>query len=338
MSNIFNLRNNLESRVGNPILRLVETQLKKCQLVNRHFPKIQPNPNRGKRKEKMLVILGATGCGKSGLSVRLGTHFPAEIINSDKMQVYNGLDITTNKIPLHERHDVPHHILGDIDSDKGEFTSLDFRIRADNVVSDIASRSKLPILVGGSNSFIHAMLVTHFNPNDDVFNATIPRLISSDLRYRCCFLWLDVAFPILAEYLSIRVDEMLQLGMFEELAEFYDPTTAETASYSGIRKAIGVPEFDKYFKKYPPARNNKIHKSAFDDAVNEIKLNTHVLAKRQIGKILKLKQAGWDINVLNATAAFRAAVQPGNRMNREEIWKNQIWEPSLRIVNRFLEE
>ncbi|KAA0034562.1 adenylate isopentenyltransferase-like [Cucumis melo var. makuwa] len=283
--------------------------------------------------------MGATGCGKSGLSVQLASHYQAEIINCDKMQVYKGLDITTNKIPLHERHDVPHHLLGDVDSIHEDFTPFHFRPRADNVVSNIASRNKLPILVGGSNSFIHAMLVNRFNPNHDVFTNCIPKpLISSDLRYRCCFLWLDVAFPILSEYLSIRVDEMLQLGMFEELAEFYDPHTAETMPYTGIRKAIGVPEFDKYFKKNPPSKKSGIDREAFEEAVEAIKRNTHVLAERQIGKILKLKEAGWDINVLNATEAFRAVVEPGIGRNRKEIWEKEILEPSFRIVNRFLKE
>ncbi|XP_038893291.1 adenylate isopentenyltransferase [Benincasa hispida] len=294
----------------------------------------------GGEKEKILVIMGATGCGKSGLSVQLASHFQSEIINCDKMQVYKGLDITTNKIPLHERHDVPHHLLGDVDSLHEEFTPFHFRLRADNVVSDICSRNKLPILVGGSNSFIHAMLVNHFNPMDDVFltHSHIPKsLISSDLRYRCCFLWLDVSFPILSEYLSIRVDEMLQLGMFEELAEFYHPDTAETTPYTGIRKAIGVPEFDNYFKKYPPGQKNGINREAFEEAVDAIKRNTHVLAERQIGKILKLKGAGWDIHVLNATEAFRAVVQPGTGRNRKQIWEKQILKPSLRIVKRFLE-
>lgn len=131
---------------------------------------------------------------------------------------------------------------------------------------------------------------------------------------------------------------MLDLGMFQELAEFYNPDVAETAPYIGIRKAIGVPEFDKYFKKFPPNKNNIICKEAFEEAVVAIKRNTHVLAERQIGKILKLKRAGWDINVFNATEAFRAVVEPGTGRNRAAIWEEQVLEPSFRIVKRFLEE
>jgi predicted GTPase len=53
-----------------------------------------------KDKDKIVVIMGATGTGKSKLSIDLATLFKAEIINSDKMQVYKGLDITTNKSHL----------------------------------------------------------------------------------------------------------------------------------------------------------------------------------------------------------------------------------------------
>jgi hypothetical protein len=68
-----------------------------------------------KDKDKIVVIMGATGTGKSKLSIDLAALFKAEIINSDKMQVYKGLDITTNKIPPHERRGVTHHLLGELD-------------------------------------------------------------------------------------------------------------------------------------------------------------------------------------------------------------------------------
>ncbi|RHN44050.1 putative transferase [Medicago truncatula] len=55
------------------------------------------------KKNKVLFILGATGTGKTKLSINLGPHYPAEIINSDKIQVYKGLDIVTNKVPESER-------------------------------------------------------------------------------------------------------------------------------------------------------------------------------------------------------------------------------------------
>ncbi|KAL0326992.1 UNVERIFIED_CONTAM: Adenylate isopentenyltransferase 1, chloroplastic [Sesamum angustifolium] len=62
-----------------------------------------------RRHKKIVVIIGPTGCGKSKLSVDLASRFfpSSEIINSDKIQVYRGLDITTNKIPLPDRKRPP---------------------------------------------------------------------------------------------------------------------------------------------------------------------------------------------------------------------------------------
>lgn len=295
-------------------------------------------------KDKLVVILGATGAGKSKLSVDLGTRFPSEIINSDKIQVYEGLEITTNQITIPERRGVPHHLLGYIPPEDGELTAGDFRIAASNTISDIISRKKLPIIAGGSNSFVHALLAERFDSKIDPF-ASGSSSICRDLRYDCCFLWVDVSETVLYEYLVKRVDEMMGSGMFEELSGFYDPVKSSTTRF-GIRKAIGVPEFDDYFKMFPPEKKGRNfeaeRKAAYDKAVEDIKENTWRLAKRQIGKIEKLRDAGWEIKRVDATASFRAVMMmsssssPEKRREWREIWEKQVLEPSVKIVNRLL--
>ena len=61
------------------------------------------NNNPKFNKKKVVFIMGATGTGKSRLSVDLATHFRGEIINSEKMQFYKGLEIVTNKITYAEK-------------------------------------------------------------------------------------------------------------------------------------------------------------------------------------------------------------------------------------------
>ncbi|WCJ24510.1 Adenylate isopentenyltransferase [Euphorbia peplus] len=304
-------------------------------------------------KDKLLVIMGPTGCGKTKLSIDLASRFPSEIINSDKIQVYNGLDVTTNKIPIPDRRGIPHHLLGVFDPKDGELTPSEFRLTAGLAVSDIVSRQKMPLLVGGSNSFIHALLVDRFNPGLDVFDPRSDR-ISTQLRYKCCFLWVHVSFPLLCDYLCKRVDEMLELGMFDELSEFY--RVGDPGYEDGLRKAIGVPEFDRYFKKYPPGiagddDDDDVRRQAYEEAVREIKYNTCQLAKRQVGKIIRLKNAGWDLVKVDATEAFREVMRVSTENNNHrkkrrkkkrkrwlEIWETQVLEPSMKIVNQFLED
>ncbi|KAH0453482.1 hypothetical protein IEQ34_017806 [Dendrobium chrysotoxum] len=109
-------------------------------------------------KKKVLVVMGATGVGKSRLAIDLAEHFAGvEIINADSMQVYRGLDILTNKVPLCERKGVPHHLLGTIDASM-EFTSKDFRDIAIPIIDDILSRGCLPVIVGGTNYYIQALV------------------------------------------------------------------------------------------------------------------------------------------------------------------------------------
>nr|XP_006820199.1 PREDICTED: tRNA dimethylallyltransferase, mitochondrial-like [Saccoglossus kowalevskii] len=105
----------------------------------------------------VLVILGATGTGKSKLALELGSRFNGEIISADSMQVYKGLDIITNKVPAAERQQCPHHMIDYVDP-LGRYTVVDFRNKAVPIVDDILSRQKLPIIVGGTNYYIESLL------------------------------------------------------------------------------------------------------------------------------------------------------------------------------------
>ncbi|KVI12488.1 tRNA isopentenyltransferase [Cynara cardunculus var. scolymus] len=173
------------------------------------------------QKEKVVVVMGATGTGKSRLSIDIATRFTAEIINSDKIQLYEGLDIVTNKISEDECVGVPHHLLGIVDPES-DFTSANFASTALLAMKSIVGRGKLPIIAGGSNSFIEALV------DDENYEFRS--------RYDVCFLWVDVAMLVLHRFVSDRVDRMVAAGMVEEVRNMYNPD----ADYSkGIRRAIG---------------------------------------------------------------------------------------------------
>ncbi|KAL3530419.1 hypothetical protein ACH5RR_009741 [Cinchona calisaya] len=124
-----------------------------------------PHPN-SCSKPKILVIMGATGSGKSKLAIDLASHFPVEIINADSMQVYKGLDVLTNKVPLKDQKGVQHHLLGTV-SPSVEFTAKDFRDAAIPLINEILSHKRLPVIVGGTNYYIQA-LVSPFLLDDSV--------------------------------------------------------------------------------------------------------------------------------------------------------------------------
>ncbi|MCP2605878.1 tRNA (adenosine(37)-N6)-dimethylallyltransferase MiaA, partial [Candidatus Aminicenantes bacterium AC-335-O07] len=103
------------------------------------------------------VVLGPTCTGKSALGIEIAKKFNGEIINCDSMQVYKGFDIGTDKVPPALRKEVRHHLLDILDHTQ-QFTAADFARLANKTISDILSREKLPIIVGGTGLYIRALL------------------------------------------------------------------------------------------------------------------------------------------------------------------------------------
>ncbi|XP_011101069.1 adenylate isopentenyltransferase 3, chloroplastic-like [Sesamum indicum] len=129
--------------------------------------------NKHQGKDKVVVVLDATGIGNSCLAIDLATCFRAEVINSDKIQVYKGLDIVTNKVSNEDCRGVPHHLLGIIDPEV-DFTGHAFLHHALLAADAIVQKNRLPIIVGGSNSFIQALA------NDDT---------KFPSKYECGWMW-----------------------------------------------------------------------------------------------------------------------------------------------------
>ncbi|KAI9667246.1 MAG: hypothetical protein M1821_000059 [Bathelium mastoideum] len=109
-------------------------------------------------RNPLIAIVGATGTGKSQLAVEIAKHFNGEIINGDAMQLYSGLPIITNKLPVEEQGDIPHHLLGQIGLKEEPWTVGEFVQSSCRVIKEIRSRNRLPILVGGTHYYTQSLL------------------------------------------------------------------------------------------------------------------------------------------------------------------------------------
>nr|CAD1822887.1 unnamed protein product [Ananas comosus var. bracteatus] len=149
-------------------------------------------------------------------------------------------------------------------------------------VTSAASSRRVPVVAGGSASLIHALLAALFDPGADPFaGASATARSRVMVRYRCCFIWVDVERELLGEHLDRRVEELVGAGMVAELEEQF-----RNAQKSGeehrfekflgpLGKAIGVKEFGKYFAA----------ECAYADTVEAVKAANWRLAAAQAEKI-----------------------------------------------------
>lgn len=108
-------------------------------------------------KPKVLVILGPTAVGKSNLAVEIARQYNGEVISADSRQVYTGLDIGTGKITKKEMRGVPHHLL-DVVNPKKVYSVELWKKHTEIALKDILSRSKLPIICGGTGFYIQSIV------------------------------------------------------------------------------------------------------------------------------------------------------------------------------------
>ncbi|PFA67773.1 tRNA (adenosine(37)-N6)-dimethylallyltransferase MiaA [Bacillus sp. AFS015802] len=108
-------------------------------------------------KEKVIVLIGPTAVGKTNTSIELAKRFDGEIISGDSMQIYKRMDIGTAKISADEMEGVPHHLL-DIRNPEDSFSVAEFQQLVRKKISDIHSRGKTPMIVGGTGLYIQAVL------------------------------------------------------------------------------------------------------------------------------------------------------------------------------------
>lgn len=108
-------------------------------------------------RKKVFVISGPTAVGKSSLALLIAHSIGGEIVSADSMQVYRGMDIGTAKPTAAERKAVSHHLIDSRDLDE-TYNVVEFYNEAHLAIREIFDRGGVPIIVGGTGFYIHALL------------------------------------------------------------------------------------------------------------------------------------------------------------------------------------
>ena len=118
------------------------------------------------RTPPVVAVVGPTAAGKTDLSLDLAEALGGEIVNTDSMQIYRGMDIGTAKQPVAERRGIPHHLLDLLDVTEPA-TVAEFQRWAREVIDDCRARGVTPVLVGGSALYTRAILDRFEFPGTD---------------------------------------------------------------------------------------------------------------------------------------------------------------------------
>ena len=279
---------------------------------------------------QLLVILGATASGKSDLAMRLAEHIGGEILSVDSMQVYRGMDIGTAKPTQEEQASVRHHVIDVVQPDQ-EFTVARFIELANDAIADAAERNVPLIATGGTPLYYKALFEGMFEgpgasaairdrlrqlSNDDLHRRLVgidppaaSRIHRNDTkrliralevheltgkpistlqqewmqgrqRHEAKWLGLDWDREALNRRINVRVKAMIDAGWVDEtrrLLEHYGELSKTAGEATGYRELIAHLGGDM----------------SLDDAVEQIKIATRQLARRQMKWFRRFENVTW---------------------------------------------
>ena len=114
----------------------------------------------------IVAVVGATASGKTDLSLDLAERLGGDVVNTDAMQVYRGMDIGTAKLPKADRRGIRHHLLDTL-TVRDPLTVAEFQHEARAVIAELRGRGAPPVLVGGSALYTRAVVDRFEFPGTD---------------------------------------------------------------------------------------------------------------------------------------------------------------------------
>ena len=220
--------------------------------------------------KKIIVILGPTASGKSGLAVKIAKRFRGEVISADSRQIYREMDVGTGKITEKEAKSIPHHLL-DVALPKRIFTVTQYRKSALKIIREVFKKGKVPIVCGGTGFYIQALI-------DGI---TIPE-VKPD--------WL----------LRMRFNKLKTKELFKKLKKL-DPKRAKAIDKNNRRRLIRALEIVMKTKKPVPSFKKSplpypvLMIGVKDETENKISKRVDGMFKRGLEKEVKVlvKKYGW---------------------------------------------
>jgi tRNA dimethylallyltransferase len=159
----------------------------------------------------LIAIVGPTGVGKTELALGLAETLSVEVVSADSRQVYRGMDIGTAKPTPVELSRLPHHLIDILDPDQ-DFSLAEYQEQAYAAIDAIGACGRLPLLVGGTGQYVHAV----------VEGWRIPRVRPD---------------PALRERLYAEAEQLGAQSLYTRLIEM-DPAAASFVDVRNVRRVV----------------------------------------------------------------------------------------------------
>lgn len=262
----------------------------------------------------VIAIVGPTAVGKTATAVVLAQRIGGEIVGTDSMQAYIGMDIGTATPSLDELGGVPHHMLN-VWSIAKPVTVVDFRNRAREVISEIQERGSIPIVVGGSGLYVRAVLDSLDFPGTD-----------PEVRSR----WEGV----LAEQGVQVLYEQLQ-AIDPEAAKRIEPANARRIVRAlEVNEITGAP-FQAQLPKGGDVYNTYWHGLAIDRTELDARIRArveHMWASGFVAEVAELMDRGL---AQAPTARFALGYAPVMAFLSGELTEGQAFEATVTDTSKF---
>ena len=228
-------------------------------------------------REKLIVILGATATGKSSLALRLAEILGTEIISADSMAVYKNFDIGTAKPTAEELRRVKHYLI-DILEPEERFSVAEFVQLASELITEINSRGKIPIVAGGTGLYVQALvegyelsvgksLISHYKQTGELIYAAQVYGLTADRAE-------------LYDRINRRTEKMFADGLVDEVKNLLASGISPTAQ---AMSGIGYKETVEYLQGG----------ATLDETISKVAQATRNFAKRQLTWYRRMNYIKW---------------------------------------------
>ncbi len=160
---------------------------------------------------KLLIICGPTGSGKSSLAIECAKILNTDIICADSMTIYKGFDVGTAKVTTEEAQGIRHHLIS-ICEPNDAFTVSDYKSRALSIINELFKQGKTPIICGGTGFYINSILY------DNSYGNSAPNL------------------EVREKYLRLAKESGNEY-VYNVLREF-DPETATKLHFNDVKRVV----------------------------------------------------------------------------------------------------